>query len=227
LFRARQKIDQIVEVALLLGAGRRILAAHHAHETHVVGAIADHVERLHQPRQAIAFDVELLFQLGRCGNGALIDIDHRRSGFRHLRLWRLGRGLLGRGSVGRRALGRWSFGRRHVDASRPVARRRLDGGRVGMLGRWRVGQLGRRRVGMLGRWRVGRRFAGERRARFGLGGDGSRRGRDWRRTMQAPNFRRLSKHNSWKLGDSFHRLSAARALRGAGLTSFFGPLRAS
>jgi hypothetical protein len=141
LLRTRQKIHQIVEVALLLGAGRRILAAQHADKAHVVGAIADHVERLHQPRQAIALDVELLFQLGRRRNGALIDcdIDHRRVGLRHLRLWLLGRRLLGCGSVGRRTFGRWSFGRGHVGASSLVPRRRLDGRRFDQLSRRRVG----------------------------------------------------------------------------------------
>jgi len=61
---ARHEVDEVIEVALLLRAGRRIFAAHHAHEPNIVSAVADHLERLHQARQAIFFDPELLLDLG-------------------------------------------------------------------------------------------------------------------------------------------------------------------
>ena len=67
---ARHQIDDVVEIALLLGAGGRILAAHHAHEADVVGAIANHLERLHQAGEAIPLDVELRLNLGRASRGA-------------------------------------------------------------------------------------------------------------------------------------------------------------
>ena len=69
---ARHEVDEVVEVALLLRAGRRIFAAHHAHQPNVVGAVADHLERLHQTRQAIFFDPELLLDLGGRERGAWI-----------------------------------------------------------------------------------------------------------------------------------------------------------
>jgi len=62
---AGHQIDDVVEIALLLGAGGRILAAHHAHEADVVGAIANHLERLHQTGEAVPLDVELDLNLGR------------------------------------------------------------------------------------------------------------------------------------------------------------------
>ena len=69
---ARHEVDEVVKVALLLGAGRRIFSAHHAHEPNVVGAVADHLERLHQARQTILFDPELLLDLGRGQRGSWI-----------------------------------------------------------------------------------------------------------------------------------------------------------
>jgi hypothetical protein len=274
LFGARQKIDQIVEVALLLGAGRGILAAHHAHQTHVVGAIANDVERLHEARQALALDVELLLQLG--GGAQRAFVDRGLGGRRDLGRRRLGHGLVGPRSVGRGPLGRWSLRRRTIGARNFNGRR--GGDRGGFRGRMLGRRLGSRLGGHLGIRLVGVSFArhgGLARGHVGidpsLGGRGRialggwrgwrsgridlagridlgrwrvtrdlhvggllhsfgccRRGRGRRcRTMYAPDARRLAKHDSWKLGDSFHRLSAARVLRRAGLTWFFGPLRAS
>jgi hypothetical protein len=229
LLGSGQQVHQIVEVALLLGAGRRIFAAHHAHQTHVVGAIAQNLQRLHQARQAIAFDVQLLFQLGGRPQRAFVD---DRLG-RHLGRGGLGGRLFGAGTVRRRSFGRRSFGRRRLDprifgAGQSRVRRRLGRGcrvrgRVGsrcLVGRRRsvASCLGRRRVAReLGRRRVGDRL--DSRLRYRLNG---RRG-----AVHAPYRRRLAKNNPWELGNSFHRLFAARALRRAGLTSFSRPLRAS
>jgi hypothetical protein len=81
---AGHQIDDVVEVALFLGAGGRILAAHHAHEAHVVGAIANHLERLHQPGEAVPLDVELDLDLGRRfgGRASRSVVDRRRFGAR-------------------------------------------------------------------------------------------------------------------------------------------------
>jgi len=73
LLRPRQEIDDIEELTLLLGVRRRILTGQHAHEPHVVGAPAHHLERLHQPGEPIALDAELLFDLGRRQRSAFID----------------------------------------------------------------------------------------------------------------------------------------------------------
>jgi hypothetical protein len=67
------QVDDVVEVTLFLGAGWRILAAHHAHEPHVVGAPAHHLQRLHQPGETIALDAHLFFDLGRRAHRALVD----------------------------------------------------------------------------------------------------------------------------------------------------------
>jgi hypothetical protein len=84
---ARHEVDEVVEVALLLRAGRRIFAAHHADQPNVVGAVADHLERLHQTRQAILFDPELLLDLGGRERGARIRCSLR--GRARLRIRRL------------------------------------------------------------------------------------------------------------------------------------------
>jgi len=70
--RPRQQVHQVVEVALLLRARRRIFAGHHAHETHVVRPPAHHLQRLHQPGQAVTLDAHLLFDLCRGANRALV-----------------------------------------------------------------------------------------------------------------------------------------------------------
>jgi hypothetical protein len=70
--RPRQQIHQVVEVALLLRAGRRILTRHHANQAHVVCAPTHHLQRLHQPRQPIPLDTHLLFDLGRGAHRALV-----------------------------------------------------------------------------------------------------------------------------------------------------------
>jgi hypothetical protein len=67
------QIDQVIEIALFLGARRRVFTRQHAHEPHVVGAPTHHLERLHQARQAIALDAHLLFDLGCRACGALVD----------------------------------------------------------------------------------------------------------------------------------------------------------
>jgi hypothetical protein len=69
---ARLEVDDIVKVALLLGVRRRVLAAQHAHQPHVVGVVAHDIERLHQPGQPIALDAERLLDLRPRRRGALL-----------------------------------------------------------------------------------------------------------------------------------------------------------
>jgi hypothetical protein len=89
----RLQIDDVIEVALLLRVGWRILAAHHANQAYVVGAPAHHLERLHQAREPIAIDAHLFFDLGRRAHRALVD-GWWRARFRRRALGR--RGLSGR-----------------------------------------------------------------------------------------------------------------------------------
>jgi len=110
-----QQIDDVIEVALLLRVRRRILAAHDANQSHVVGAPAHHLERLHQAREPIAIDAHLFFDLGRRAHRALVDGWRRaRFGGRALRRRDLSGRLRRRGlsrllrrcgfALGRRAL---------------------------------------------------------------------------------------------------------------------------
>ena len=101
-FRAGKQINEVIKVALFLGARRRLLAGHHPHEPHVVGAPAHHLERLHQAGQAIALDAHLLFDLGCRTYGALV---HRR-GLASAALAFGGRRRFGIGRLG----GRFSLG---------------------------------------------------------------------------------------------------------------------
>jgi hypothetical protein len=130
----RQEIGEIVEIALLLRVRRRILAGHHAHEPHVVGTPAHHLEGLHQAREAIAFDAQLLFDLGggRCGRGCgrFIDWRGRFSRGAALACRRLGAGVRGGAGV---AFGCGLAARGVARLSRAGFRRRL-GGRVGFTG---------------------------------------------------------------------------------------------
>jgi hypothetical protein len=61
-----------VKVALLLRVRRRILARQHAHEAHVVRAITQDLERLHETREPVARDSELRLDLGGRDGGARI-----------------------------------------------------------------------------------------------------------------------------------------------------------
>jgi hypothetical protein len=90
-----------VKLALLLGVRGRILAREHAHEPHVVRAIAQNLERLHETREPIARDAELRFDL--CGRDSGAGILHGRGRRFGGRLGRLGRrfGRLGRRLVRR------------------------------------------------------------------------------------------------------------------------------
>ncbi len=71
--RTRDAIDDVVELAARDRVVRSLLALEHAHETHLIDAVADDVERLDQPRCAIGLDVQrrrerlhLRIALGRC-----------------------------------------------------------------------------------------------------------------------------------------------------------------
>jgi hypothetical protein len=96
-----EQIDDVEEIALLLRVRRRILAAQHAHQAHVVRAVAHDLERLHQTGEPIAGDRQLLFDLGGGLHGAVID---RRRGGRVGGSLALDR-VAGRGLVRRRRLG--------------------------------------------------------------------------------------------------------------------------
>jgi hypothetical protein len=61
-FAPGHEVDQVIEIALLFGVGGRIVAAENADQADVVGAIPDHVERLDQAREAIALDLQRLFE---------------------------------------------------------------------------------------------------------------------------------------------------------------------
>jgi hypothetical protein len=76
--RPRKQVHQVIEVALLLRARRRILAGQHAHEAHVVGAPTHHLQRLHQPGETVALDAHLLFDLRRRARRALVGGRRRR-----------------------------------------------------------------------------------------------------------------------------------------------------
>jgi hypothetical protein len=155
----RQEVHQIVEVALLLGARRRILAGHDAHQADVVGAAAHHLQRFHQPREPIALDAHLLFDLGGGLDRALVD--RRRRG---LLDWR------GFGGVGRFARHRCRRCRRFRRFGR--FRRRRFGSRFrrgslrGRLGRFACGRFRRCFGGGFRRGRFGARLGRLARGRF-------------------------------------------------------------
>ena len=236
----RLQINDVEEVALLLCAGRRVFTRHHAHESDVVGAIAYDLQRLHQALQAIAFDRELLLDLGRGTRAAFV----RRRG-------RLGRRFAFSGGRCCFAVGRRFFGRRSRFRFRGSNRFRL-----GRRSRFRFGRRFRRRrrfgVRRRSRFRFGRSFAFGRRSRFRFGrsfafGGRSRFGRSFafggrsrfrfafgRRgyrglfglrlrarldgrlhgTVGATDDRRLAQEGAGELSDGFHgRASGGRASR--------------
>jgi hypothetical protein len=87
-----------VEISLLLGVGGRILTRQNAHEADVVGAIAQDLESLHEPREPVTLDAELLLDLGRrLGRAWIFDGRRRLDRRRFQRRCRvpLGRGLVG------------------------------------------------------------------------------------------------------------------------------------
>jgi hypothetical protein len=110
-FGPRHQVQHVVEIALLLGVGRRLVARKDAHQSHPGCALARHCECLHETRQAITLN------LHRCGHSLSLG-----SGAKVGR-WRFG-GRLGRGVAGRLATclrsgrriirrRRGRFGRRH------------------------------------------------------------------------------------------------------------------
>jgi hypothetical protein len=222
----RHEIDDIEEVALLLGVRRRILAGQNAHEPDIVGAPAHHFQRLHQPREPIALDAHLLFDFGGCTRGAVIDGRcSARLGARTLRA-----GLFfGRGR--RRLTGRFvslarrRFGRRLARRRRFLRCRFVPGGFARRLARVARGNFARRFArlarggfGRFARSRLGRRLARRRflrsrvgrwlgsLTRGGLLGGHRRGGRRWRGrwTMGLPNLRRLAQDDAGELGDGLH-----------------------
>jgi hypothetical protein len=195
---AGHQVDDVVEIALLLGVGRRILTREDAHEAHVVGAVAHDLEGLHEPSEAIAFDAHLLLDLGGRLRGA----------------WILGRGRLG-GRLGAGRLGRDLGPFRLRRSGRLGGHVSLDGGgrfdgalrrasRVdGRHGvRWRRDRLALRRSGGL----------------RGLGlRSSSRRGRGAGGTMGTANHRRFAQDGAGELGDGLHWASDDLAEKGARL----------
>ena len=192
-----------MKVALLLRVRRRILARQDADETNVVGAIADDLERLHEPGETIALDAHLLLDLGGGHRGAGILGRGRRLGgsdpFG-------GRSRLGLGGAFGCTLGLSAGFDRTLGGAR--VRRRLGLGRLGD-GRG-VGRLDRG-----GFRRSGGRSLGLRRGclacfDLGSGGLGSGRlggGRGLRRTMGAANDCRLAQDGAGELGNGLHGAS--------------------
>ena len=198
-----------MKFALFLGVGGRILAREHAHETNVVGAIAQDLQRLHQASESIARDAHLLFDLGGGLRGPRI-LDRRgRLGGRRFVSGTFAGGLHGsglipcccvwRGGFGRRLDGLAGSFRRRLDELRSNFRRCLDGDN------W----LGRRSTFRL-------ESGGLRLADLGCGGRAldafGRRclGRGWRRTgrtVGATDNRRLAQDGAGELGDGLHGAS--------------------
>ena len=103
--RTGDAIDRVVKLAARDRAVRRRLALEHAHEPHLLDAVADDVERLDQPRRAIGLQV----QLGRDRVDHRIGLGVLRRGFglRRVLCCRLGRCLTLRSSRIGRGLRRW------------------------------------------------------------------------------------------------------------------------
>lgn len=198
---AGHEVDDVVEVALLLGVRGRIFAREDAHETNVVGAITHDVEGLHEAGEAIALDAHLLLDLG-CSLRRARVLGRRR----------------GSAALGGRGLGARRFGDRFAAlrlSSRLGRNVTLDGG--GRLGR-RLGlsaRLGGRRRVRRGRDRLGLRRS---RGLAGLLGLGRRfRGRGAGGTMSAANDRRFAQNDAGELGDGLHGASGDLAEKGARL----------
>jgi hypothetical protein len=202
-FLPRHQIDDVVKVSLLLGIGGRVFAGEHAHEADIVRAVAQDLERLHQPSEPVALDAHLLFDLG----GRLC-----RAGI-------LGRRCHKRGALGRRPLGRRSLGRSGLLGRSSLGRSGGFGGRGLRLGRrsLRLGSHAARLDIRLGRGRFGARLdgrdgLGRRRNRSSAFGRRRRRfGRSWRggvsRAVGATNDRRLAQDCAGELGDGLHGAS--------------------
>lgn len=212
-----------MEIALLLGVGRRIVTREDANQADVVRAIANDLEGLHEPGEPIALDAHLFLDLGGRLRGArILDRDGRLCG---LRLGQGRRLASGRFGLGGRAFGRARFRATLRDCRRAVGgglgrgrlrglggnRRGLSGGRRGLGGGRRDLRGGRRGL------RGGRRgLDGGRRGLClrccalgrGLGGAARRcRGRGTRGTVGATNHRRLTQDGAGELGDGLHGAS--------------------
>jgi hypothetical protein len=141
-----------VKVPLLLRVRRGILARKHADQPNVVGPIAQDLESLHEPGQALALDAHLLLDLGR--------------GLRRPRIFGWYFGWYLRRRLGRRGLGDRTLGRRRLSGHSRLGRH-LTFGRGGLsgdaFGRSSFGRLSA--LGLDGRWssRLGARL----RRRFG------------------------------------------------------------
>jgi hypothetical protein len=173
-FRPWHQVQHIVEVALLLGVGRRLVAGKDAHQAQPGRALASHRECLHETRQAIALNLHRRGHSLGLGSGAKVG------------RWRFG-GCLGRGVAGRLATG--------LRPSRCVIWRRS-----GLFGLCLGRGLGRRLRGGRGlRWLAssrglasGRRFG---RLFLGLG---------MRGTKSLLCLCRLSQENPGEFGDRLH-----------------------
>jgi hypothetical protein len=226
-----QQIDQVIEVALLLRVRRRVLAAHHAHETDVVRAVAHHLQRIQEPREPVALDAQRLFDLGRrgdrprvgLGGGGFLGRALRRGGLRRRHLIRRG-GLVGgsfalgdRGGgfdLGRRfGRGRLGLGRRGGLGGGRLAGRCLRGRRLrdwrGLLGRLSLGlvetlaHLCRRGRRGLRRWRTGRPLG----------------------PVRAPDARGLPQDGARELGDGLHFFRDSAAERRPAAIAIYPPAR--
>ena len=99
VLRPRRQIDEVEELAALLGACGCSLALDHAHQTNLGHAPAHDVERFHQPAESVAFDLEGSTHGFRLGTGTQVGRNDR-----------LGRRLCR--SFGRPPLACVAFGRR-------------------------------------------------------------------------------------------------------------------
>ncbi len=72
-FAPGHEIDEIVEIALFLGVRRRVLAAEHAHQAHVVDPIADRVQRVDETGEAITAELHRLLERRQRRVGAEVD----------------------------------------------------------------------------------------------------------------------------------------------------------
>jgi hypothetical protein len=226
---ARHEVDHVVKIALLLGVRGRILSREDAHQPHVVGAVAHDLEGLHEPREAIALDGHLLFDLGRRQRGSRILRRRRVGGSRFGALtfggalvdgagagtfigavFRDRRGLaFGRCRLRRRLRGALGGSGRFLDGGRSVGGHRLGVLSLGALGNRDLSGFAAKRFGAkrFGAKRFGaKRFGAKRlglRRLFGrcLGG-GRRSGAS--RTMGTANERRLAQDGAGELGDGLH-----------------------
>jgi hypothetical protein len=179
--RSCDAIDHVVELAARDRVVRTLLALEHAHEAHLVDAVADDVERLDETRGAIRLNAE------RCSDGCNRSfVLLRRFG---LRLTATGITARGRGLT---ALG--TFGARCLITAGGVTARRVGARALRRLRAFRAFERRRRRA------RVGG-FAARCVSGFDVIGCG-----DWRRALRRCTCRGcITQQEGGELGQRLHR----------------------